>query len=106
MTVIAPLPASLTRYRIVDARVATCVTDAPGLTPDEDGLAPASLTVEDGRIAAIEPAGHAQDGDTTPSISLGGGIVLPCFVDAHTHLDKGHIWPRQRNPDGSFAGAP
>jgi cytosine deaminase len=23
----------------------------------------------------------------------------------HTHLDKGHIWPRAENPDGSFAGA-
>ena len=23
----------------------------------------------------------------------------------HTHLDKGHIWPRTANPDGSFDGA-
>jgi cytosine deaminase len=23
----------------------------------------------------------------------------------HTHLDKGHIWPRSPNPDGSFMGA-
>jgi cytosine deaminase len=30
---------------------------------------------------------------------------MPCFVDCHTHLDKGHIWPRSPNPDGSFAGA-
>jgi cytosine deaminase len=33
------------------------------------------------------------------------GLVWPCFVDLHTHLDKGHIWPRQPNPDGSFASA-
>jgi cytosine deaminase len=32
-------------------------------------------------------------------------MVWPGFVDAHTHLDKGHIWPRAANPDGSFAGA-
>lgn len=33
------------------------------------------------------------------------GLVWPCFVDLHTHLDKGHIWPRQPNPTGTFAGA-
>jgi cytosine deaminase len=32
-------------------------------------------------------------------------MVLPCFTDMHTHLDKGHIWPRASNPDGSFMGA-
>ena len=32
-------------------------------------------------------------------------MVWPCFVDLHTHIDKGHIWPRRRNPDGSRAGA-
>lgn len=39
------------------------------------------------------------------AIDLGGRIVLPCFVDCHTHIDKGHIWPRQPNPDGTFMGA-
>ena len=32
-------------------------------------------------------------------------MVWPCFVDMHTHLDKGHILPRQANPDGTFTGA-
>jgi cytosine deaminase len=31
--------------------------------------------------------------------------VWPCFVDIHTHLDKGHIWERSPNPDGTFASA-
>ena len=39
------------------------------------------------------------------AIDLKGRIVLPCFVDCHTHIDKGHIWPRKPNPDGSFMGA-
>jgi cytosine/creatinine deaminase len=33
------------------------------------------------------------------------GIILPGFVECHTHLDKGHIWPRTPNPDGTFMGA-
>ncbi len=40
-----------------------------------------------------------------PSHDLDGGLVLPCFVDIHTHLDKGHIWPRTPNPDGTLLGA-
>ena len=39
------------------------------------------------------------------AIDLAGRIVLPAFVDCHTHIDKGHIWPRKPNPDGSFMGA-
>ncbi len=58
------------------------------------------LRIKDGRIAAIAPLGTATEGP-----SLDGGMVLPCFVDGHTHLDKGHIWPRSPNPDGSFMGA-
>jgi cytosine deaminase len=33
------------------------------------------------------------------------GLVLPALADIHTHLDKGHIWPRRQNPDGTFMGA-
>jgi cytosine/creatinine deaminase len=33
------------------------------------------------------------------------GIIFPGFVESHTHLDKGHIWPRRPNPDGTFTGA-
>ena len=63
-------------------------------------LVPADLRIAAGRIAAIAPVGTAGDGP-----SLDGGMALPCFVDVHTHLDKGHIWPRSANPDGSFLGA-
>jgi cytosine deaminase len=70
----------------------------PG-TPAER-LVRVDLRVVAGRIAAIEPLGTAHDGP-----SLDGGLALPCFVDGHTHLDKGHIWPRSPNPDGTFMGA-
>jgi cytosine deaminase len=39
------------------------------------------------------------------AVNLAGRIVLPAFVDCHTHLDKGHIWPRMPNPDGTFMPA-
>lgn len=52
---------------------------------------------------------HLADGRITDQpgqrIDLKGAMVFPCFVDMHTHLDKGHIWPRASNPDGTFMGA-
>ena len=38
-------------------------------------------------------------------VEMARAMVLPCFTDMHVHLDKGHIWPRASNPDGSFPGA-
>lgn len=40
-----------------------------------------------------------------PTVDMGGAMVFPAFTDMHTHLDKGHIWPRSPNPDGTFMGA-
>jgi cytosine deaminase len=66
-------------------------------------LAKVDITVENGIVTAVNPAG------TTPplphTVDMDGGIVLPAFVDLHTHLDKGHIWPRRPSPDGTWWGA-
>jgi len=62
------------------------------------------ILVDDGRIAAVSPAGTADFGET-PLLPLAGRIVLPAFVDAHTHLDKGHIWRRAANATGDFVTA-
>src|SRR5579884_3881823 len=72
---------------------------------DSDGLAALDIHIESGRIAALAPAGSRPIDDAVPRLALDGGIVLPLLVDAHTHLDKGHIWPRAPNADGSFANA-
>ena len=65
-------------------------------------VATVDLSIGDGVITAIGPAGSL----TGPNvIDLDRGIVLPAFVDLHTHLDKGHIWPRKQNPDGTWLGA-
>lgn len=66
-----------------------------------EGLAGVDLEVREGRIGQVQPAGLSI-ASTTPEIDLKQGIVFPCFVDMHTHLDKGHIWQRSPNLDGSF----
>jgi len=70
-----------------------------GQSHDQAGveLAVADLTVAAGRITDPRP-------DAT-EIDMAGALAFPTFVDIHTHLDKGHIWPRAPNPDGTFMGA-
>lgn len=53
------------------------------------------LGIVDGKLST--PAGVEVD--------MAGAMVFPCFVDMHTHLDKGHIWPRTPNPDGTWLSA-
>src|SRR5688572_25145916 len=85
-------------YVLVNASVpASVMGDAAS-----GALSKVDITVADGAITAIEPAGSAPPPNR---IDLDGGIVLPAFVDLHTHLDKGHIWPRKQNPDGTWLGA-
>ncbi|MFN3670687.1 MAG: cytosine deaminase [Bosea sp. (in: a-proteobacteria)] len=99
----AALP-SQSAFRLTNARIPRCLIDTPALAADRDGFALIDLAVEDGRIGSILPAGtETQDG--SQALDLDGGIALPRLVDVHVHLDKGHIWPRRRNPDGSFMGA-
>ena len=57
------------------------------------------ITIAGGKVASIAP--HAAG----PGRDLDGGLVLPAFVDMHTHLDKGHIWPRRPNADGTWETA-
>jgi cytosine deaminase len=74
--------------RLENVTVPACLLGLPG------DLVRTSIAL-DGTIVA----------DASTVIDLGGAMVLPCFTDMHTHLDKGHISPRSPNPDGTFAGA-
>ncbi len=70
--------------------------------PDAEGLVTIDIEIANDRIAGIAAGGtFPADG----AIDLMDGQVWPAFADLHTHLDKGHIWPRAANPDGSFYGA-
>ncbi len=86
---------------IASARVPAVLIDGD-LPAGPDGLVSVDLRVEAGRIAAIEATGARRDGAV---LEQRDGMVLPCFVDMHTHIDKGHIWRRTPNPDGTFDGA-
>ncbi len=74
----------------------------------ENLTAPACLIGQAGSLARIDLTlenGKITDGPADVTVDMGGAMVFPGFTDMHTHLDKGHIWPRAANPDGSFDGA-
>ncbi|RWC88052.1 MAG: cytosine deaminase [Mesorhizobium sp.] len=90
-------------YHLTNVRLHASLTPGFASVFDRDGFALADIAVADGKISSI--AAYAASKAPAGAINLGGRIVLPCFVDCHTHIDKGHIWPRKPNPDGSFMGA-
>ena len=77
-------------FRLENITVPACLLGQTG------GLVRHALTIDGGVIS---------DRTDVPVIDMGGAMVMPCFIDMHTHLDKGHIWPRAANPDGTFMGA-
>lgn len=71
------------------------VTVPACLIGQEGDLIRTDLSIADGKIAEPQPI----------AVDMAGAMVFPTFVDMHTHLDKGHIWARAPNPDGTFMGA-
>jgi cytosine deaminase len=96
-----------TAFFLSNARVPVAVLRADGFAgaPDANGLIACDIHVNAGRVAALAPAGTARAGNGGGSLDLDGGMVLPRLIDAHTHIDKGHIFARAPNPDGTIAGA-
>ncbi|MEL7104890.1 MAG: cytosine deaminase [Pseudomonadota bacterium] len=82
------LPAS--DFTLKNVTVPACLMGGPG------DLVQTDIAISGGNIASQSQG---------PQIDMKRAMVLPCFVDMHTHLDKGHIWPRAANPDGTFLGA-
>ncbi|MGB7974038.1 MAG: cytosine deaminase [Roseiarcus sp.] len=92
------------RYALRQARVLGRMLPKPIPPLDFDGFAIVDILVDNGAVAKIAPAGVSDFGEA-PEVAMSGRIVLPLFVDVHTHLDKGHIWRRKRNPAGDFPSA-
>jgi cytosine/creatinine deaminase len=80
------------------------VPDAVLADPQGVGLRAVDIVIADGRVSSVVPIGQAPPPGAAVR-DMDGGIVLPAFVDIHTHLDKGHIWPRCPNPDGTWMNA-
>ena len=91
------------RIHLAKVHIATQVLggDAPGIA-DEDGLMKLDLVLEHGIVADLLPAGSVTGGAVCDA---DGGMLLPPFADLHAHLDKGHIFRRARNPEGTLVGA-
>jgi len=77
-------------------RIGLLVTNDPELGEARD----AALVIEDGRVAAVEPAGAAGD----ERLDAAGRCVIPGFVDSHTHL----VFAGERGAEfaARMAGAP
>ena len=109
----------MSRFLIKNARVPTCLlfddASAPAVVGNGKGVdggdfAAIHIMIDNGTITGFanidSPLSQLTDGrGVDQTLDLDQGIVLPGFVECHTHLDKGHIWPRTPNPDGTFMGA-
>lgn len=61
----------------------TVLSMATGSTPLPDG----AVAVRDGRIVAVAPAAELlEQAPTATLLDAGGGLILPGFVNTHTHL--------------------
>jgi imidazolonepropionase-like amidohydrolase len=53
------------------------------------GHAPGDVLIRNGRIASIGPTAHVEA--DVPVLDGHGKVLLPSFVDAHSHLDKSMV---------------
>jgi cytosine deaminase len=82
-------------------RAPACVLPFTPASTALAGLCTIDLTIERGKLAQIRAAASGAG----EGISMGQRIVWPAAVDCHTHIDKGQVWARGANPDGTFEGA-
>jgi cytosine deaminase len=77
----------------------------PANWPQRDGVPVlARIALEAGRVQSVRPASD----DMAPAAmrwDLAGTLVLPGFVDAHTHLDKAFTLPRMKEVQPGLLGA-
>jgi cytosine deaminase len=92
------------KLRIANARVPLCLLEGEAIDAGEQ-LALVDLDIAGSRISGINVARSQPAPEDAALIDQDGGQVWPGLLDLHTHMDKGHIWPRTANPDGTFASA-
>lgn len=107
------LPPDEATYTLRSAHVPVCCLerlrpeDLEGLQPCVDGLALVDITVNGSKILSITPAGAAARDELpnghaaahqalpVPHVDLRGKMVLPTFVDLHTHIGATSTWMQQ-----------
>ena len=96
-------PPETSRYALRRAHVPASVLKGVSLRPEgNDDLVFCDLVIEDGKVADVVRAGSVA-AERGPDLDR--SLVLPGMLDAHAHLDKGHIVPRARNMTGDLLGA-
>ncbi|KAL0054399.1 hypothetical protein WJX82_008385 [Trebouxia sp. C0006] len=98
-----------THLRILNASVPVCCIpkDSSLPSPTIDSLALVDINIVEGKVVGI----HAARGSAAYAnydvgiVDLRHGMVLPTFVDLHTHIDKAQTGERSRNADGTLSGA-
>ncbi|WP_293329709.1 cytosine deaminase [Microcoleus sp. CAWBG58] len=108
------LPAT-SNYLLKNGRVPTSLLEIKSIanlestipTTADRNFCLVDLEIAAGAIAQIIPRGKKPLSQLAgiPIVDLQESLIFPCFVDMHAHLDKGHIWERSPNPDGTFASA-
>lgn len=92
------------RYWLKNAHIPVSLLENEGFSPQTaEGLTLVNLEINDGNINRITSTIPPED--NIPVIDLEKKIIFPCFIDMHTHLDKGHSWQRCPNHDGTFDSA-
>ena len=96
-------PPSADRYALRRVHVPkNLLTDAAPGPLGHDDLVLCDVLVDSGKIADVAKAGAL---DPALGPDLDKSLVLPGMLDAHAHLDKGHIVYRARNMTGDLTGA-
>jgi cytosine deaminase len=90
-------------YWLKNAHIPTClIKDNQFISDTRENLCLCDIQIQEEKIIQII---KASNNTNTIGIDLQKEIVLPCFVDIHTHLDKGHIFERSPNLQGDFKTA-
>ncbi len=92
------------RFYIKNAHIPLCLLDNVSIEPQtREQLCHVDLEINQNKIINIVP--QTSQLPKSPYIDVKKGIIFPCFLDSHTHLDKGHIWERSPNLSGTFEEA-
>ncbi|MEQ9463256.1 MAG: cytosine deaminase [Haliea sp.] len=90
--------------KVCNARVPGSLLEGRFELVSEGGCVLVDIELRNGLIRTVGPAGAVAP-LACRTLDAAGGVVLPGYVDVHTHLDKTHTLQRVPNPDGTLRGA-